>query len=120
MSEHDRSPAARPAGTATAADGIAAPGLVQAALLYSGLRLGLLVGLLGVLLLAGLPFPLAAVAALGVSAGASLLLLRRQRDQLAAALLVRRERSLARRRHEQAVREHVDAARRAQASPREP
>jgi xanthosine utilization system XapX-like protein len=87
--------------------GAAAPSLARAALVYSGLRLGLLVGLLALLLLVGVPALPAAVTALVGSAVGSLVLLRRQRDALTAALLARRERAQARRAHEQRVRDHV-------------
>jgi flagellar biosynthesis component FlhA len=94
-----------------------APPLGRAVGVYTGLRLVLFVGLAAVLVLAGVPvFPALVGALLGSMLG-SLALLRRQRDDLAAALLARRDRSAARRAHEERVREHVQRTRRGQEQP---
>jgi flagellar biosynthesis component FlhA len=93
------------------------PPLGRAVAVYTGLRLALFVGLAAVLVLAGVPvFPAVVGALLGSMLG-SVALLRRQRDDLAAALLARRDRSAARRAHEERVREHVERSRRGQAQP---
>ena len=95
-----------------------APTLVRAGLVYTALRLALLAAAAAVLLLAGLPLPAALLGGLLASLVGSLLLLRRQRDDLAQALQARRARSLARRADEQRVRDHVEQVRRAQGTGR--
>lgn len=95
----------------------AVPPLGRALAVYTGLRLALFAGLAAVLVLAGMALlPALVVALLGSSVG-SVALLRRQRDQLAAALLARRDRAAARRVEEARVREHVERVRRGEAGP---
>ena len=67
----------------------------RAFVVYTALRAGLFVGAYGLALVVGLRGLLAIAAGLLVSSLASPFLLRRQRDELAAALLDRRERRLA-------------------------
>lgn len=93
------------------------PPLGRAVAVYTGLRLALFGGLAAVLVLAGVPVFPALVGGLLASMLGSVVVLRRQRDDLAAALLARRDRSTAQRVQEQRVREHVERARRGQARP---
>ena len=88
------------------------PALWRAALVYTALRVGLFLGVWGVLVALGAPSLTALVVALGVGVVGSLVLLRRQRDDLARALVASRERSHASRSHEQRVRDHVAQTRR--------
>ena len=93
------------------------PSLGRAVAVYTGLRLALFAGLAAVLVLAGVPVFLALAGGLLASMVGSVVVLRRQRDDLAAALLARRDRSRAQRVQEQRVREHVERVRRGQAPP---
>ena len=94
------------------------PTLLRAGLVFTALRLVLFAGAAAVLLLAGLPLVPALLGGLLASLVGSLLLLRRQREDLAQALLARRARALARRAGEQRVRDHVEQVRRAQGTGR--
>jgi flagellar biosynthesis component FlhA len=90
-----------------------APSVGRTAALYTAMRVGLFVVVLLLLMAVGLPSFPALLLALLISLVGSVFVLRRQREELARALEGRAQRSQARRRHEQEVRDHVEAQRRA-------
>jgi hypothetical protein len=80
---------------AAPADPVDAAKVPRTIAFYTGARFIMFLGAFGVCLVLGLETPISIVLAFVVSSLASFVLLRRQRDALAAGLMVRRERKVA-------------------------